>query len=52
MWQADLFDSCDGLRSEELQGLVDEVLVELEHAAVPGVRVDHELGIARQGLWM
>jgi hypothetical protein len=31
--------------SEKPQGLLDEVLVELEDAAVPGVRVDHELAV-------
>src|SRR3954469_24961359 len=31
--------------SEELDGPLDEVLVELEHAAVPGVGVDDELAV-------
>jgi hypothetical protein len=31
--------------SEELESPLDEVLVELEHAAVPGVGIDNELAV-------
>src|SRR5687767_7909643 len=34
-----------GERSQELEGPLDEVLVELEHPAVPGVGVDDELAV-------
>src|SRR5687767_11063904 len=34
-----------GERSQELEGPLDEVLVELEHAAVPGVGIEDELAV-------
>src|SRR5207245_7066916 len=34
-----------GELSEKLQGPLDEVLVELEHAAVPGVGIEDELAV-------
>src|SRR3954466_15603405 len=37
-------------RSEELEGPLDEVLVELEHAAVPGVGVDEELAVGESSV--
>src|SRR3954466_4659137 len=37
-------------RSEELEGPLDEVLVELEHAAVPGVGVDDELAVGQSSV--
>src|SRR5881398_2147277 len=36
--------------SQELESALDEVLVELEHPAVPGVGIEHELAVGQSSI--